>query len=260
MPHTIEDTRHRDAARPAPVGRRRRSRRRHKHPIAMAMCVLVALTCVVMLAADYLVPNGITNYVVAAFAQQPACVYAVSMGAYDTLEAARAAAAVARERGAAGFVAYDGHYNVLLAAYNTQQEARSVADKGGYTLFTLYTDSLEEKDFPLSLRSSVKPLVGYPLDLFGQLCEWSTQLAQKGTTVAYAQQRMQSIRDALAQKAQDFLASSAQSGDATTLNYRSVLSGVLAALDNLCAHTGGEASFLADLRWTAIMVLRANRR
>ena len=252
-PHVIEDTRHTKAA---PVKRVKPRRR----PMLAATCVLVALACLVLLVADLLVPNGIADYVVTAFAKQPQCAYAVCLGQYDTLDAARAAATVSREMGGAGFVAYDGKYNVLLAAYVTQQEAQAVAEKGGYTLFPLYIDCLQEKDFPLAVRGKVKPLVDYPVQLFEQLCQWTTQLAQHGTTVAYVQQRLQAVRDALYQNAHEFLTATAQTTDATTLNYRSVLSGALAALDNLCAHSDGEALFLADLRWTAIMVLRANRR
>ena len=45
--------------------------------------------------------------------------------------------------------------------------------------------------------------------------------------------------------------------DTATVNYRSGVLACLSGLDNLVHHE--DALFLADLRWTYIMVLRINR-
>lgn len=225
----------------------------------MTICLVLALFCGMILAADYLTPNGIASYVVTTFAKEPACVYAVSAGSFDTLEQARVVSETMREMGGAGFVAFDGKYHVLLAAYPTKQEAQSVADKGGYTLFAVRTEGLQEKDFPLRIRSSVKGLIGYQTEVYRQLYDWSVQLSEGGTGVAYVKQRVQAIRQSLEQRAEPFLSAASGETESTICNYRSVVQGILGALENLENRTCSDNVFLAELRWTYLLVLRINR-
>ena len=52
--------------------------------------------------------------------------YALQLGAFDSAEAAESLAASFRSRGAAGYVAAQGQYRVLAAAYNARADAQAV--------------------------------------------------------------------------------------------------------------------------------------
>jgi len=260
--HTVTDMRtpkRREDNKPRPNERRpRRRRNRGVRGVAMALCVFVLCLSLLLLFADTLLPSGVAGYVVEAFAKEPQAVYAVSAGAYDTLAEARAVSDSVRARGGAGFVAFDGKYNVLLTAYESKTDAVAVADKNGYTIYPILTQGVGLNDFPLAYRAKVKPLIDYHLDVYRTLYDLSDQLAQKGTNVAYCRRRVQGVKEGLEEKAAPFLSATASATDSLTLNYRATLEATTAALDNLVT-VSTEAQFLGDLRWTYIMVLRINR-
>ena len=71
--------------------------------------------------------------------------YALELGAFDSLEDARALAAAFQGRGAAGYVRNDGVYRVLAAAYATRGDAQAVQTqlKDGHQVDTLITEILQ---------------------------------------------------------------------------------------------------------------------
>jgi len=242
-----------------PKNRRMPRRKPHRtlRTVFVVLCLFVVLASLMLLLSDFLLPRGILGYVVETFAPAPNYVYAVSAGSFDTLTEARATSDGVRARGGAGFIAYDGHYRVLLSAYPDQSSAQSVAEKHGYTVYPMRTDGLEADDFPLAYRSAAKPLEHYHVDIYRQLYDVSDQLAQGGA-IAYARARVEAIREALRTKAESFLAATEYATDATTQNFRATIEAVLASLDNLITQST-DATFPTDLRWTYIMVLRINR-
>ena len=273
QPHQVTDMRSRDSGRGgkrhdgrqtegngrrgAEHGGRGKGKRRKWRAAVAVTAVLLAALSALLLAADLLTPKGVTGYVMAVFSPEPQAVWGVCSGSFDTLGEARTASDGVRTAGGAGFVAYDGRYNVLLAAYPTQQEAQTVADKHGYTLYTLRTEGMEASDLPIAYRSAVKPLIGYHTALYAKLYEMSAQLAEGGTNVPYCKQRLVAIHDALQGEADAFLAAADSATDAATCNFRSALLATVAALEYL--QRSDEHLFLSDLRWTYIMVLRINR-
>lgn len=242
---------------PAKPTKRPRAKRRARG-VVIVVSLVILLFFAVLLALDFVMPNGIAVFVSEAFAPAGNYAYAVCYAAYDSLDEARRSADGVRVKGGAGFIAFDGQYKVLLSAYPTQEDAQSVADKHGYSVMPLRTDGLQADDFPLAVRGKVKSILSYHTDLYAKLYEWSDQLAQNGTNVDYCRQRIAALRDALQSNAQPFLDATQSMTDATCANYRSTLLGVIASLDNLVNHTD-DAHFLADMRWTYIMVLRTNR-
>ena len=253
--HTVEDMRARSTK-----SRRAPKPRRHKkgRAVAMILCVLLIVASFLFLVADFFLPKGVAGYVTDVFSTPPRQVYALSCGTYATLGEARTAAEGVRAQAAAGFIAFDGAYQVLVAAYPTYDEAKRVADKSGYSLYPILAESLDPSLFPLSLRAKIKPTLDYPLELFNQLYELSAMVAE-GATQSYAKNRVLALRDSLSALTEDFLSASADTTHSLALSYRATLLGVLAALQNLADTTLTDPLFLADLRWTAIMVLRVNR-
>jgi len=257
--HVVEDSRTPPKTDHAhrPVKAPKRKRKRGARRVIGVVAVLVLAFCATLLAADFLLPNGVAGYVVETFAPTAPTVYAVSQGAYDTLSDARATSDMVRQRGGAGFVAYDGKYNVLVAAYPTQQEANAVAEKNGYSLYPIRTQGMSASDIAIAYRAKVKPLIDYHVDVYHKLYELSDQLAQEGTTEAYCKQRVAAIRQSLSNLAAPFLDAAKDSTDTATANYRSGVMATIASLDNL-VNLDSDV-FLADLRWTYIMILRINR-
>lgn len=256
-PHKADEGRQRHERKNTHTGKTRGKHKRARSVIAV-ICVLLVVFCGLLLAADFLLPDGVAGYVMSAFSAEAPKVWAVCSGTYDALNQARAAADGVRAGGGAGFIAYDGKYNVLVAAYPTLAQAQAVADKNGYALYPLLTQGMSNTDLPIAYRQKAKPLVEHHTAVYAKLYELSDQLAAGGTNVPYCKQRLSAMRDALATEAAPFLTAAENATDTETCNFRTGVLATLAALDNLQAST--EAVFLADLRWTYIMVLRVNRK
>lgn len=255
--HEVEDKRSpRDRAQPAPQPKPQRPRKRWRKGVALT-CLMVMLLSFALLCADFLLPRGVAEYLVSAFSPEASAVYAVAGGSYDSLAEARTASDGARSRGGAGFILFDGKYHVLLSAYATREEAEKVSQKNGYTMLPILTDGMTAGDLPIVYRQKAKALEGYHVDVYAKLYDLSDQLAQGGTTVRYCRQRITAVREGLQSLADPFLEAAADATDAPTANYRSALLATLAALENL-QNARDDSLFLADLRWTYIMVLRVN--
>lgn len=266
--HTVEDSRRPGRSTPtahasSPQNRPStptKRRARHGRRALTVLCVICLIGCLAALIADFFLPNGVLGYLSQAFAPQPRYIYALSQGSYDTNAQAQVAAEGIQSQGGAGFILFDGHYHVLVCAYPTQEEAQAVADKTKYTLYPLLAQPVSAGDFPLAYRSKADGIVDYPLQLFDELYRLSSAVQAAGATMAYARNQIASLRQTLDDKTASFLSATADSRDAFTLGYRGNIMAILAAMDNLCDETiTPDGRFLADLRWTAILVIRLNR-
>lgn len=256
--HTVEDTRAKPKVpQPKPRGNEKPPRRVGKIVVVLLL-VLMGAVSACLLIADFFLPQGIVGWVENVFAPTSTYLYAVATRA-DSIDEARTISGALRGQGAAGFVAFDGSYYVLLSVYPTKEQADAVAAKGGYVVYPLCVDQLSQTDFPLSIRGKVKDILSYPTDLYESLYQLSTGVQDGSITAPQAKITAYNLKAALEARTRSFRSAAVGNGETLVMNYNASLSAVLAALDNLANSKQEGAAFLADIRWTYILALRVNR-
>jgi len=134
--------------------------------------------------------------------------YAVAVGDFDTLNAANASATSLRRMGGAGFVVADGDsFRVVVAVYNRQSEANTVAARLAVQE-SLDTIILEWATSPVSFATTNRELAKefsefftHPIDVFNSLLRHSQNLEEGTITESHASTILNSIRTNLNQKA-----------------------------------------------------------
>lgn len=140
----------------------------------VSILVVILLISATLLYFELFTDNGIYT-LFSKIAHRADYYYCLSSGRFDTLDEAKANSDNAKSRGGAGYIFYDGGYNVLISIYLDAKTAESVAEKHGYTVFKIFK-STPLKGLPPTLLGDYDKCQNFEAELIEQLYEASAMI------------------------------------------------------------------------------------
>lgn len=140
----------------------------------ISILIVVILLSAVLLYFELFTDNGIYT-LFSKIARQADFYYCLSSGRFDTLDEAKANSDNAKSRGGAGYIFYDGGYNVLISIYLEEKTAQSVAEKHGYTVVKIFKSS-KLKGLPPTLLGDYDKCQNFEVELIQSLYDASAMV------------------------------------------------------------------------------------
>ncbi len=226
--------------------------------ITITICAILMCVSILLLSVDFFSAKGIVGElktVLSLSKETAGTYYAVNMGSFNTLSEARQLSDGIRSRGAAGYITYNGKYNVLAACYVNYDDAKTIADGNGAAIYAIRVFPKNKKNFPSKLREEFENAAGYEKTVYDTLYLLSNRL-DEGTlnesdciaSIAELKMRVKADTDRFIELSETY-------SDEYTQEFRVGIIACLAALDNLTNTSLIRPNLLCDIRYTYIMVL-----
>jgi len=186
--------------------------------------------------------------------------YAVEVGSYSTVEEARAAGDVYRDRGAGGFVINDGSYRVIVAVYKNKEDADSIIEKliNDGLSGTIYEIKGAKVNFDKfgDIGPDLEAAALYCEKMYGQLYDLSNRLDKLEITENDAKIEIQMLYEETEASKETLITKTLNySNDEIVLMVRAELSACAAILENLNDENIERPSLLADIRYSYTMII-----
>lgn len=218
--------------------------------IANFLCVLLLVAVVIFSATllyfDLFDDQGI-NGLFTCFSQKVDFVYCISGGEFATIEEATALSDNLKAKGCAGYVYYNGKFNVLLSFYLDENSAKSVSQKTNYQIVKIYKAS-ELKNVPSTIKGQYDKCKNFEEEVLSVLYEASVSL-QNDRDSDKCKKTINDLITSQTEKVNPFLDSSAKMNNLDVQKYASKISSSINQLSKLQADPS-----LSNLRFTAIYI------
>lgn len=215
-------------------------------------CIFVILLSVIILLSATLLyfelftDNGLYT-LFSKFGENADYYYCISSGCFSTLEDAKANSDDAKSKGGAGYVYYDGGYNVLLSLYLNEKTANEVAEKYGYKVYKIFK-STSLKGLPPTLIGEYDKCKNFERELIESLYNASA-LIENNTDKDGARNTISKAILVAKNKTSDFLSEGENSKFLNVQKYISKVKQVLNETQKL-----EDAFTLSTLRQTMILI------
>ncbi len=210
------------------------------------LLTLILLLSATLLYFELFTDSGIYT-IFSKFTEKAEYYYCVSSGSFATLDEAKANADNAKSKGAAGYVYYDGKYNVLLSLYLDEKTATEVAEKHKYQVLKFFK-STTLKGLPPSLNGEYDKCKNFERELIDELYKASA-LIENNTDKESASNIISKALSKAKSKTNDFLSEGEKSNLLNVQKYTSKIKQVLAETQKL-----ENELTLASLRQTMIFI------
>lgn len=213
------------------------------------LMVIVIILCSTLLACDFLLPDGIST-LISLFEKDAQYYYTLIWGSYDSLETAKVQADGLKLQGGAGYIYYDGKYNVFLSYYPDKASAETVAIKGNYSIYPILKSTFKATDASLSTKDYVKELIGIEEEVLNELYSISASL-EDGTSVTDCANNIEKLSTSLENKCKSLF--TLDTTNAKTIKFRQALKLTLSVLNNL-SKDRITTTYLSDIREATILI------
>ena len=184
--------------------------------------------------------------------------YLVCAGAYENIALARAEASLVKSRGGAGYVLLtDDAYNVVLAAYPSEEEAQAVlsnAASGGAYVKEVCIGEVKSDWAEKDVRGSVEKALGYFGKTYSALREMADGLSDETLTSVDVKNRLDVLRAEIDALRSALNAATAGKDDARYTEVKLALVTAVALIDN--AEIDASSSSSSTARVNAASSLR----
>lgn len=226
-------------------------RQKTKKPIRiLKVCFTFLLLGIVVFAVllyyDLFDENGINGLFGTAI-QSTDYVYFLSAGSFDKIEEATALSDNLKPKGCAGYIYYDGSFNVLVSFYLDENTASEVSQKTKYTIIKVYKNS-ELKKVPSTIKGQYDKCKNFENDVLNELFNASVTLQNEKDFVKCTK-TISNLIDSQKINTQEFLATASKNNDIDSNKYASKINSSLKQLEKLKNDTT-----LSNLRFTAIYI------
>lgn len=219
------------------------------NPIKVLLVIILVISiCIstVLLYFDLFDDNGI-NGLLTCFSEKPDYIYCLSAGSFDTQQEAIALSDNLKEKGCAGFIHYNGQFNVLVSFYLSESDAKSVSQKTNYTIYKIFKSSTL-KNVPSSIKGEYEKCKDFDQEILKDLYNAAEILEKNNDSVTCKQIITNTITKATS-ITMEFVKNAGSINDINIQKYLSKINSVISELNKLPNNLT-----LSSVRFTAIFI------
>lgn len=206
----------------------------------------IVVFCAVLLYYDLFDENGINGLFGSAI-KSTDFIYFLSAGSFDKIEEATALSDNLKPKGCAGYIYYDGSFNVLVSFYLDENTASEVSQKTKYTIIKIYKNS-ELKKIPSTIKGQYDKCKNFENDVLSELFNASVSL-QNEKDFAKCAKTISNLIDSQKINTQEFLATAPKTNNIDSNKFASKINSSINQLEKL-----KNDPTLSNLRFTAIYI------
>lgn len=214
--------------------------------IVILILIIITVACATLLYFELFNAQGISA-IFSYFSKKTEYIYCLSAGSFDTLEKAITVADNLKSKGCAGYIHYNGAFNVLVSFYLDEKTAMEVQEKSNYTIFKIFVSS-PIKDIPSTLKGEYDKCKNFDKELLNSLYE-ASKLLENNKNLEQATQHVNSCITKAKEQTKDFLSASKNISVLNVQKYSSKINSALQELDNLKSNIT-----LSKIRFSAIFI------
>ncbi len=200
----------------------------------------------VLLYFDLFDDKGI-NGLLTCFLEEPDYIYCLSAGSFDTQEEAIALSDNLKEKGCAGFIHYNGQFNVLISFYLTENDANIVSQKTNYTVYKIFKSS-SLKNVPSNIKGEYEKCKDFDQEVLSDLYN-ATEILEKNNDAVTSKQIITNTITKATSSTAEFVKNACNINDINIQKYLSKVNSVISELNKLPNNLT-----LSSIRFTAIFI------
>lgn len=224
------------------------SKKRFKLIRTVFVIILVLCICLsgVFLYFDLFNEDGIAG-LLTCFSEKTEYIYCLSAGSFDTQQEAIALSDNLKEKGCAGFIHYNGLFNVLVSFYLNESDANTVSQKTNYTVYKVFKSSTL-KNVPPNIKGEYEKCKNFDQQILEDLYN-ATEILEKNNDIVTCKQIITNTIIKTTSTTHEFVKNAGNINDINIQKYLSKVHSVISELNKLPNNLT-----LSSIRFTAIFI------